>query len=153
MSAELSFANQNVSRYEFESEALNISHYQKRAMVLMVIHMIIRNFDLGEKPLSSEEISRKLKIPVRLARDVLEDLTGSGLVSVIHEHEDKMRSYQPAIDINKITISFVLNRIEKKGTYERYAVKSREYERVAEILDKYEKLTSASDSNILIKDL
>ncbi|MZP55475.1 MAG: YihY family inner membrane protein, partial [Bacteroidales bacterium] len=42
LGAELSFANQNVSRYEFESEALNISHFQKRALILMILHMIIR---------------------------------------------------------------------------------------------------------------
>ena len=57
LGAELSFANQNVSRYEFESEALNISNYQKRALVLMIMQMIVRNFSLGEKPVSAENIS------------------------------------------------------------------------------------------------
>lgn len=153
LGAELSFANQNVSRYEFESEALKISHYQKRTMVLLVMYLIIKSFDLGEKPLSSEEISRKLKIPVRLARDILEDLSGSGLVSVITEHEDKERLYQPALDINKLTISYVLSHLDKKGTHEKYVMKSREYEKVTEILDKLDRLAAGSDSNILIKDL
>ncbi len=58
LGAELSFANQNVSRYEFESEALNVSSYQKRALVLMIMNMIIRNFTVGEKPISSENISK-----------------------------------------------------------------------------------------------
>ncbi|MCU0457251.1 MAG: YihY/virulence factor BrkB family protein, partial [Bacteroidales bacterium] len=89
--AELSFANQNVSRYEFESGALNISHFQKRALALMIMHMIIRNFVVGERPISAEKISRSLKIPVRLVRDILEDLSGVSLVSVIHEHEQKER--------------------------------------------------------------
>ncbi|HBE39938.1 MAG TPA: YihY/virulence factor BrkB family protein [Bacteroidales bacterium] len=153
LGAELSFANQNVSQYEFESEALNISHFQKRSMMLMIMYLIIKNFDLGEKPLNAEDISRKLKIPVRLARDILEDLTGSGLISVIHEHENKTRLYQPALDINKLTISFVLSRFDKKGTHERYVIKSCEYERLTEILDKYDRLMADSDSNILIKDL
>jgi membrane protein len=153
LGAELSFANQNVSQYEFESEALNISLRQKRSMILMVLYLIVRNFDLGEKPLSAEDISRNLKIPVRLARDILEDLTNAGLVSVISEHEDKMRLYQPAMDINKLTVSFVLSRLDKKGTHERYDVKSREFQKVTEILDKYEILVSQSDANILLKDL
>ena len=68
LGAELSFANQNVSRYEFESEALNISNYQKRALVIMIMHMIIRNFSIGEKPISAETIAMTLKIPVRLAQ-------------------------------------------------------------------------------------
>jgi membrane protein len=39
LGAELSFANQNVSQYEFESDALNISNYQKRALVIMIMNL------------------------------------------------------------------------------------------------------------------
>ncbi len=153
LGAELSFANQNVSRYEFESEALNISHFQKRALVLMILHMIIRNFSSGERPISAERISKSLKIPVRLARDILDDLSGASLVSIIHENEQKERLYQPAIDINKLTVSFVLARLDRKGVARRMAVKSKEYDKVIGILEKYERLTTKSGSNILIKDL
>ncbi len=153
LGAELSFANQNISRYEFESEALNISHFQKRTMALLVMYLIIRSFDLGEKPLSSEKISRTLKIPVRLARELLEDLSGAGLISVIIEHEDKERLYQPAMDINKLTVSYVLSRFDKKGTQERYVMKNTEYEKVTKILDRFDRIITASDSNILLKDL
>jgi membrane protein len=153
LGAELSFANQNVSRYEFESAALNISHFQKRAIVLMIMHMIIRNFAIGEKPVSAEAIGKTLKIPVRLARDLLEDLSKVNLVSEIHEHEQKQRLYQPALDINKLTISFVLSRLDKKGIEHTFTVKNKEYERVIGILEKYEKLMAKSNSNILIRDL
>jgi membrane protein len=50
LGAELSFANQNFSHYELESVSLNISNYQKRAMIIMILHMIIRNFSIGEGP-------------------------------------------------------------------------------------------------------
>jgi len=153
LGAELSFANQNVSRYEFESEALNISHFQKRALILMILHMIIRNFSAGERPISAEKISRSLKIPVRLARDILDDLSGASLVSVIHENEQKERLYQPAMDINKLTVSYVLSRLDRKGVARRMVVKSKEYDKVIAILEKYERLTAKSNSNILIKDL
>jgi membrane protein len=73
LGAELSFANQNVSRYEFESESLNVSQHQKRALSLMIMNMIIRNFSAGDKPVSAEMITSSLKIPVRLVRDLLED--------------------------------------------------------------------------------
>ncbi len=153
LGAELSFANQNVSRYEFESEALNISHFQKRALLLMILHIIIRNFSSGARPISAEKISKSLKIPVRLARDILDDLSGASLVSIIHENEQKERLYQPAIDINKLTVSYVLARLDRKGVARRMAVKSKEYDKVIGILEKYERLTAKSGSNILIKDL
>jgi membrane protein len=153
LGAELSFANQNVSRYEFESEALNVSSYQKRALILMIMNMIIRNFTVGEKPVSSENISKSLKVPVRLVRDILQDLTSSNLVSVIHENEHEERLYQPAMDINKLSVSFVLSKLDKKGSEHQIFVKTREYDKITSMLDKFDKLVAKSDSNILVKDL
>jgi membrane protein len=153
LGAELSFANQNVSRYEFESEALNVSHFQKRALVLMIMNMIVRNFTVGEKPIDAENISRTLKIPVRLVRDILQDLSSAELVSVIHEKEHVERLYQPALDINKLSVSYVLNRLEKKGTEHQIFVKSKDYNKIISILEKFDKLIAKSDSNVLVKDL
>jgi membrane protein len=151
--AEIPFANQNVSRYEFESEALNISHYQKRALTLMIMHLIIKNFEHGEKPLGSESISQKLKIPVRLVRDIIEDLNSVDLVSIVHEKDDKERMFQPAMDINSITVSLLISRLDKKGIEQSIVVKNREFEKVTAMLAKFDKMIAKSDSNILIRDL
>jgi membrane protein len=153
LGAEISFANQNVSRYELESEALNISNYQKRALVLMMMHMIIRNFSLGEKPISAEYIAANLKIPVRLARDILQDLSNVNLVSIIHENEQKERLYQPALDVNKLSVSYVFSKLDKKGVEQIMVIRNKEYERIISMLEKFDKLVAKSDSNILIKDL
>lgn len=153
LGAELSFANQNISRYEYEEEALTISNYQKRALELMIMYIIVRNFTTGEKPLGAEAISRKLKIPVRLSRDILSDLSGVELVSEIHENDQKERLYQPALDVNKLSICFILSRLDRKGTEQKTVLKNREYERVISTLDKFERITAKSDSNILIKDI
>jgi membrane protein len=153
LGAEISFANQNISRYELESEALNISNYQKRALVLMIMHMIIRNFSLGEKPISAEYIAVNLKIPVRLARDILQDLSSANLVSIIHENEEKERLYQPAMDVNKLTISYVLSRLDKKGVEQIMVIRNKDYEKIINMLEKFDRLIAKSDSNILIKDL
>jgi membrane protein len=153
LGAELSFANQNVSRYEFESESLSISNYQKRALVLMIMHIIIRNFMIGEKPISAEYIASHLKIPVRLARDILQDLSNVNLVSIIHENEKKERLYQPALDINKLTVSFVFSRLDKAGVEHIMVSKNKDYDKVIEMLEKFDRLMVKSSSNILIKDL
>ena len=153
LGAELSFANQNVSRYEFESEALNVSSFNKRALSIMIMQIIIRNFSIGEKPLGAEGIGKALKIPVRLARDILQDLTNIELVSIIHANDQMERLYQPAMDINKMSISFVLNKLDRKGSEHKLIVKSKEYESVSSLLEKFEKMIAKSDSNVLIKDL
>lgn len=151
--AEISFANQNVSRYEFESEALNISNYQKRALTIMIMHLIIVNFAAGESPIGSETISTKLKIPVRLVRDIVQDLNAVGLVSMIHSDDTKERLYQPAMDINSLTISFVISRLDKKGIAQRTVLKNKEFEKITGLLAKFDKMIKQSNSNILIKDI
>jgi membrane protein len=153
LGAEISFANQNLSRYEMESEALNISTYQKRALVLMIMHIIIRNFMLGEKPISAEYIAVNLKIPVRLSRDILQDLSSANLVSIIHENEEKERLYQPALDVNRLTVSYVFSRLDKKGVEQIMVIRNKDYEKIISMLEKFDKLIAKSDANILIKDL
>jgi membrane protein len=153
LGAEISFANQNISRYELESEALNISNYQKRALVLMIMHMIIRNFSIGEKPISASYIATNLKIPVRLSRDILQDLSSVNLVSVIHENEEIERLYQPAIDINRLTVSYVFTRLDRKGVEQIMVIRNKDYEKIISMLEKFDRLIAKSDSNILIKDL
>ena len=153
LGAELSFANQNISRYEFESEALHVSHFHKRALVILIMNMIIRNFAIGEKPVSAENIGKSLKIPVRLARDILQDLNNASLVSVIHEENQIERLYQPALDINRLTVSYVLSKLDRKGIEQRTEMKNKDYEKIVTMLEKFDKITAKSDSNILIKDL
>jgi membrane protein len=151
--AELSFANQNISRYEFESEALQVSQFQKRALTILIMQMIIKNFAVGDKPVSADKIGKSLKIPVRLSRDILQDLSDTNLVSIIHEREKKQRYYQPAMDINKLTVNYVLLRLDRKGTQKHIVLKNKDYSKVVTMLEKFDKLAMKSNHNVLIKDL
>jgi membrane protein len=153
LGAELSFANQNISNYEYESESLNISHYQKRALVLMIMHIIIKKFEVGERPISAENIALQLRIPVRLVRDILQDLHDVNLVSIVHENEKKERLYQPSIDITKLSVSYIFSKIDKHGNEQITLNRNKDYEKVITMLDKFDRLILKSDSNVLIKDL
>jgi membrane protein len=153
LGAELSFAYQNVSRYEYESESLNISNYQKRALVLLIMQILIRNFSAGAIPISAEYIATSLKVPVRVVREILEELSTVRLVSEIHVNEEKEGLYQPAMDINKLTISFVFSKLDRRGIDHFMGRKNKDYDSIIAILDKFDKLTTKSDSNMLIKDL
>lgn len=153
LGAEISFANQNVARYDMESEALNISNHQKRVILIMIMQMIIRNFSLGEKPVSAEDISLNLKIPARLALEILQDLTSANLLSVTHENEEKENLFQPAMDINKLTVSYVIAKLDNMGFDRIMVARNQNYEKVISMLAEFDKLIEQSDENILIKDL
>ena len=153
LGSELAFANQNVSRYEFESTALNISHYQKRLLTILIMRMVVRNFIEGKPPLTSEALTLDLKIPVRLVRDIVQDLNSAGLVSIVITDDSKERHFQPALDVNILTVSYVLSKLDRMGVEQRSAVKTREMEKVNDILTRFEKCVAKSSHNALIKDI
>lgn len=153
LGAELAFANQNVTRYEIEYESLNVSQHQKKALTMIIMKMIVNNFTTGEKAVTSEGLSKSLKIPVRLVRDILQDLIDSRLVSMIHEDEHQERLYQPAMDVSKLSVSYILNKLDRKGSDQQVFLESAEYNKMTAMLEQFEKLVEESDSNLLLKDL
>ena len=52
-----------------------------------------------------------------------------------------------------MTVSFVLDRLEKKGTDYQIIAQDREYDKILAMLEKFDTLLDKSDSNILLKDL
>jgi membrane protein len=150
--AELAYANQNIGRFEQEFESVRISYFQRRAIVLMMMQKIVRNFFVGEKPLSAEELAVSVNIPVRLARDILQDLNNINLVSVVQENGAE-QLYQPAIDINKLTVSYIFARMDRKGSSHVTISKNEDYNKVVNLLEKFDKQMALSDNNVLVKDL
>lgn len=77
--AELSFAYQNIRKFEFEKTAGEMSlEYRKKAL-LVIMHQIVRHFMAGGSAMSSEEIARNLNLPVRVVRDTVFALEKAGL--------------------------------------------------------------------------
>ncbi|MCK4992278.1 MAG: YihY/virulence factor BrkB family protein, partial [Bacteroidales bacterium] len=115
MGAELSFAYQNIENYEFEENALNLSHNNKRILTLLICYHIIKNFEEGGDPWNTDTLSHELGIPIRLVNELVFDLVESGILAEIAANNPKDRSYLPAIDINRITVEYIYSRTEMMG--------------------------------------
>ncbi|MFZ2339835.1 MAG: hypothetical protein WAW07_08975, partial [Bacteroidales bacterium] len=102
---------------------------------------------------TSENLSKSLKIPVRLVLDILQDLSDSRLVAMIHEDEHQERLYQPAMDVSLLSVGYILNKLDRKGSDQQVFLDSPEYNAMTAMLDDFEKMIDGSESNILIKDL
>jgi len=153
LGAEISFAAQNVARYEFETDALHISQFHRKVFTILILHAVVKNFKNGIASQGAEILATDLKIPVRISSEILNDLKDAGLVSEIIREQDKQRTYQPGIDINILTVGYVFNRLENIGIDHNTVLKSKEYNNALKILSSFEKLMIESDQNILIKDL
>lgn len=153
MGAEISFANQNVNRYEFEYESLNITTYQKRIITLLILNMIVKKFIAGESPVGSTEISKHIQIPVRLVREILYTLSSAGLVTEINIDKPRDRLYQPAMDTRRMTMEFVLSRIDKTGGDDIPVKQTDQYRKLNNIISEFGKKLKDSDVNLLISEI
>jgi len=52
-----------------------------------------------------------------------------------------------------MTVSFVLNKLERKGSDQQLFNQNGEYDKMTGMLDEFEALVASSESNILINDL
>ncbi len=151
--AELSYANHNVDNYEYETAASDISLHNKKVIALCIMHLIIKYFKEGEQPLTPEQISKSLQIPSSLVRQSLNDLESARLVNATRTDKTKESGYQPAIDINLITIKMVIERLENKSKHEVIPKDSPAVNTIQNSLEGFYKQVEESNHNCLIKDL
>ena len=151
--AELSFANQNVGTYEYEPDCLKISSAFKKLLTLQIAHLLIKSFSKAEKPLTASQISDQLKIPIRLVHSILFDLVESRLVAETRTKEDKKFGYQPARDINTLTIKAVIDAIEQNGTESVPVEKTDEFKILSAAIENFREAMETSAANKLLKDI
>jgi membrane protein len=151
--AEISFAYQNVEHYEFEAESLNISSFYKRVLTLLILHSIVSHFEKGEKPFTSYSLSHHLDMPIRLVREILYNLKQCGLISETTTLSPKEMAYQPAIDINRMDVTFVQEKLDRYGMDTIEVKNSKTLEKIIEIQAGFIENFNKSKYNTLIKEL
>jgi membrane protein len=151
--AELSFANQNVDTYEYEPDCLRVSPGFKKLLALQIAHLLIKKFENGDRPLTDSQISAQLEMPIRLVHDILFDLVESGLVSEIKTQADKEFAYQPARDINNLTIQYVLEALDQKGTDNIPVARTKDYQALSDALQNFSEAMEKLPANKLLKDI
>lgn len=151
--AEVSFAHQNVETYEFEPDCLSVSHSFKTMLSLFITQQLVSRFCRGEKPADASQLSHELDIPVRLVRQILYELTESGVLSEAKKNGDSELGYQPAIDVDKITVKFVLDRLEQRGSMDIPVIKSSELDKLSDTLRQLGQTIEKSPANVLLKTL
>ncbi|MFH2144224.1 MAG: YihY/virulence factor BrkB family protein, partial [Bacteroidota bacterium] len=146
--AELSFANQNVEHYEFEVDTHHISLKQKKVLSLLIANLVIGNFRDGKPPYNSEEISNQLDLPTRLVNNLIFELVESGIFSEIKIQTYKDCNYQPAIDINKLSVAYIISKLEDKSKMTISPVNTDEFEKINEIVEGFNLLCDSSEKNV-----
>jgi len=115
--AELSFSAQNVRKFSFDRETKNISRRFRDFFTLMIASVIVKRFADGDVPLTADQISMKCKVPIKLTNDIIEELHKLQVILPTPTPEnERVMAYQPAMDINLLTVNDLIEQIDKEGS-------------------------------------
>ncbi|MCP3677973.1 MAG: hypothetical protein GY721_10415 [Deltaproteobacteria bacterium] len=111
------------------------------------------HFSRGESPLTASHISEALNIPVRLVRQLLYELVECRIISDTSSEDEKERAYQPARDINLLTIHTVVESLEHRGDDDIPVAQTDELQSLSETLGRLGDEIAHSPSNMLLRDI
>lgn len=115
LGAEISYASQNINNFDFELDTNNISTRYKNFLTLFLTYVIVKQFEEQKPPLSAEQIVLKYKLPIRIVNELLMKLVEVSVLNEVLSEKKKLKTYQPAIDINQLTVSLLFSRLEIHG--------------------------------------
>lgn len=152
--AELSYASQNVKKFSFERDSKHISRRYKDFLTLLIASLIAKRFATGDKPYTADELSETNQIPIRLTTQILYLLSELHIIIEVNfGNDDRVAYYQPAIDINKLTVSYLLTKMDEQGSENFKIDTSCLFNNEWKALLKTREDMMRANDNILLKDL
>src|SRR5262252_9910508 len=151
LGAEASFAHQNVATYEFEQDCLTVNPRFKRMTALAVMALCVKKFAQAEKPSTDREIAQNIEVPIRLVRSVISDLAEARLLSEVCGNRLDDIAYQPACDIQCLTIAEINERLDTQGLGAVPIVESLEVQKLRETLKQFQEINEQSPANMKLR--
>lgn len=151
---QLSYASQNIANFSFDKNTRNISRRYYDFSCILVMSFIAKQFEKGDKPYTAEELSHQNQMPIRLTKKILNDLQDIHLIhEEITDEKSEEISYQPSIDISKLTIGVILYKINTRGSENFKIDEKHEFYKQWTLLRSYDKLLYDKMNQVLVKDL
>jgi membrane protein len=150
--AEIAYAGQNIEDFEFAADSKNISRRYWDFLLLTIASLIVKRFEKGEEAYTATAISLENKIPIHLTKQVLYHLIELGIIIEIQD-QDSFPNYQPAMDINQITLSYFFSKIDRYGSENFKIDHHNKFHSEWEAILQLREDMFLKNKNLLIKDL
>ena len=150
LGCEIAYAFQHANSYDADTSRYSIS--LRRKISVYILSTLARQFQMGEKPLTVSDLSEKLQIPMQLVGNLLRHLVDAGLVNMVKQGENVEHGYQPAFDINSMTLMVVITKLEDRGDVG-YNLETEEFKRLSKYMDDAVSEQLSEKGQILVKDL
>ena len=102
-------------------------------------------------PLTSAEIATRLVIPIAFIQPVLSKLIASHIIVEFKNQDEDDEVYLPAVDINILTIAYVINTLEQCG--QNHLPDINQEPLFMNAANNFRTLMEASEQNCLLKDI
>ncbi|MCX7986591.1 MAG: YihY/virulence factor BrkB family protein [Bacteroidales bacterium] len=143
---------QNFEKLEFEKDVEKISNRYRNIIALLIVHYIVQKFVNQEIPPTAEEISEENQLPARVVRQLLNQLEEVRIVAPTPVSNEAM-GYFPAVDIQKLTVLDVINRLDQLGINNLPIAEGKGIGNITQALDKISEHIYLSNLNMLVKDI
>jgi len=147
---EIAFYIQNYESHRHNYQSSEFSFAFKKIMALQISHLIIKNFIKSGKPLTAEDIALALFTSVAVVQELLDLLVMSHLLIELKTEEDE-EVYLPAVDINILSIAYIINALEHCGQNSLPNIKPEKL--YVNLLNNLGKWSESSEQNRLLKDI
>ncbi len=148
---EVAFFLQNYEIYRNNNRFSDLSFSLQKVIALQTTHLIIKNFIQLNNPLTATEIATTLVIPIAFIQPVLSTLMASHIIVEFKNQDEDDEIYQPAVDINILTIAYVINALEQCGQNQLPDINQEPL--FMNAVNNFRKLMEASEQNRLLKDI
>lgn len=151
---ELSFAYQNIDKFDEERESLHINYDSRRKVVLAAMLVVVRHFTEGKGAISLSEIKQKLNLPTRIVNSVLRSLVeAEQLIELPAEGKGFENRFVPAKDVATFTIYGILEAVEHSGSTTLNFEASEDIRCASRELERIKAETRTSKENLKLTDI
>ncbi|MGB9628219.1 MAG: YhjD/YihY/BrkB family envelope integrity protein [Thermodesulfobacteriota bacterium] len=151
--AEVSYAHEHYETYGFHPDYSRLSIASKRKLALEVFHLLVRKFSQGERALTAKNISGLLEIPIRLVRQLLNELIDVGLVVETVTGKKHESTFQPGRSIETLTLKEALDAYDHRGIVTDSFHRSDEAEKISNYLKSISEVSEKASGNVVIKEI
>ncbi len=147
---EMSFYIEHYQNFKNNKHSLDLSFASEKVLALQIMHFVVRRFRQQQKATTELDIVNEFSVPLALVQIVLQALLDCALIVQIKTENDA-ELYQPAMDSSCITVTMVINALEKKGMNALPVnIASGPF---ADLMSEFNRLVEQSNKNILLIDL
>lgn len=150
--AQLSYANQNLKSYYYIKDIHKISRSYHDMLMILLMSKICHRFEKGMNPYTVKGLSAETSLPVGVVNSLVYELKDMNMIVMEYIEDNNSIRMVPAEDINQLTVSTLLERIDSYGNaYIPAAINhnNKEWEEILALRARYVNKTNP----ILLKDL